>query len=216
MGKKNKQRKKGRASKGFNSTPRKQGKDAVTGLSVELDNYGTLESDKVYGPDSELIQRANQEAGFTIEGDLWYEFELGSDKVVFTSRFTGNENSFTDEGYQRGVVTGKFDYANGRLTSAVIDGISAHNIDFKDGGKYYEQSYIQRFPEPRKVSNIRQTPPWDYALREEGAQDIMFAQWSTGNIFNTNEGNVADIYGHLGGKIFEPGWWSNPFAPNLI
>ncbi len=190
--------------------------DAVTGLAIQLDEYGLVESDKTYGPGSDLMNRIYQSSEFPIEGDLWYEFEMGTDKIAFTSRFVGNENSFTDESYQRGVVTGRFGYTNGKLTSAVIDGISAHNIDFKEGSKYYEQSYIEKFPQPRTVSNTRATPPWDYALREEGAQVMMFAQWSTGNIFNTNEGNVEDIYGHLGGSILEPGWWTNPFTPNLV
>ncbi len=212
MGKKGK---KGRKEKNneFNNKPQK-GKDTITGLIFQIDNYGAIQSDTVYGPDSEFIRRINEDSGLPTQGDLWIELELGKDKIVITTKFIGNDDSFIEESYQRGVITGKFNYTNGILTRATLDGISGYNISFKDGEPYYESSYIERFPQPREVADPSAAPPWEYAIREEGAEVIFFAQQSKD--FNTDQGNVLDILGYLGGRIYEAEYWKNPFEPNLI
>jgi hypothetical protein len=213
MGKKGRKGGKRSNDEGFNAKQQKA-KDSITGLSLQLGEYGTLQSDKVYGPDSDFFQRANAASGFPAQGDSWLEVELGEDKIIVTTKFVGHSESFIDESYQRGVVTGKFNYQKGKLVEAVVNEISAYNVMFVDGETYLADSYIERFPQPRRVEDPTAVPPWEYALREEGGEYIFFAQES--KEFNTDQGNVLDIVGYLGGKIYEAEYWKNPFATNLI
>ncbi|MGA0040914.1 MAG: hypothetical protein ACO3NZ_13800 [Pirellulales bacterium] len=201
------------AKRAINATRKpREGSDAITGLSIDLDTFGLLESDKVYGPD--LFRRLNANSELPPQGDSWLEVELGKDKIVFTTKFVGYPDSFIDESYQRGVFTGSFTYKKGKLVAATVDGASAYNVIFKDGEIYLEDAYIDQFSQPRKVSDVASIPAWEFALREEGAETIFFAQES--KEFNTDQGAVADIFGFLGGRIYEDEYWKNPFEPNLI
>jgi hypothetical protein len=222
MGKRKTNKKKQRKGKGFDSASNKRERDEVTGLYIDLDEFGILASDTVYGPDSEFIAALEaqvfQETGVQTESDSSYEFEFDANRLTITAKTTGSRNGYEYNTFQRALLEGRFNFDDGLLTSAIIESFSGHDVIFRGGELFHEYASVINFVAPRKVEDTRRIAPWNYAVGvEEGSTVEMEAQWTAEQSdYGDNYGRISDIYGKGGGKIFEAGWWDNPFNTNLI
>jgi len=222
MSKKTKRSNKGRKGSSVVSPSRKRGRDEVTGLYMQLEEFGRIESDALYGKGSAFIEALNKqvlnETGAYPDFDSTYEFEIDKSRLIITTELTRNSNGDSVTTFQRALLEGSFSFNKGLLESASIESFSGHEIQFRNGERMGEYASITAFTTPRNVADTRRIAPWNYAVGEEdGAVIVMEAQWSLEPTeYGQDAGRVSDIYGQGGGKIFKEGWWQDPFTPNLL
>ena len=190
-------------------------KDKVTGLELTFNGIGKIQSDKVYtSPDSSflsgLISNGATQGAPPQNWNL--EIELSENYMVISQTSSDNGVQFTN----RAVLSGRFDYKKGRLSSAVVTGSAEHN--FSQGNDPSSSDYINdewaaihASPSTagEKVSNVRDWRSWRQAIGGLKPQEYM-----SGGKFP--EGDLSHIHSYGNGTLFQNGWEANPFAPNLV
>jgi hypothetical protein len=210
MAKKTKKAKTPKAPKGRGGNG--GGKDPVTGLSLTVPVDGiatTYESDKVYTSLLPII-------GSSDFNTLTREYELSDKAIVFTDTITG-PNGVAGE-HTRGMLEGKFAYRNGKLLSARIDRAAGYQTYIEDGAKISGFATLLEYIPSRTSTG----PTFSSSVAEllvpdsPGANtlvDIVMGQWSLGERMI---GSISTINNYYNGRIFNEGWWQDPFTPNLI
>jgi len=219
MPRKNKGKNKNRKSKGFDASPRKQGRDEVTGLFVEV-NGEKLYSDRTYDL---LNSQAGKVFGFadgaeeiTEGGGSFIELELSSDAIAMTIHSRGikwkgrpaEEDAATSKSTTRWALLGNFEFSkNGALNSGAV----------RESANWSYFTWNNRVGE---YSSVDKGAP----IQEEGIE--LFGAWREHErVFdyladygdNLIEGDPKqNFYNFESSKYFENGWWDNPFATNLI
>lgn len=183
-------------------------KDKITGFSWDINDIGRITSDRTYGAaDSNLLQ------GFVRSGwtqganpqDWNLEVELGKKFIVLSQTSSENGTTFTN----RAVFSGSFSYKNGKLTSAKVSEWAEHNFSSENGATTSWASIRQLSP-IQTVAKTSDMNAWRQALVK--SNEVFYA--NTG--YSQSEGDISQIYSYGDGNLFQQGWESNPFAPNLI
>jgi len=205
------------------------GQDPVTGLTI---NYSDItlrvESDKQYGPDSELVKKFRS-AGYQTgtSASFTTEYEFNDRYVIQTINSVGSTPDATGD-YDfitRLVYQGKFDYDRGALKSASVE-LVAQAWDLSLGGTLW------RFPQPIKITNPSSLASWASSLNGRWPAAWNTDSYSSENIVNEAYASTmrmengkeiweygagkAAFYALGNGKIFYDGWETNPFNSNLI
>lgn len=185
-------------------------KDSMTGLTVTVDGYGTITSDKVYDKNSSLIRNSlgipsdylNQLQSFDAEA------EFNGSYVVFTTRQVDMQGKV---GATRTVFQGDFAYEKNRVKSARIDYMSqiTDSGDYGYGGINYLGIAIMQPSSGHSwmsaINSALDKPNSSTASFDIGAE-------TPGAI----TGDYAAVASFGNGRFFYNGWESEPFASNLI
>jgi len=186
-------------TKGSNSTTGRV--DTTTGLSIDVDGFGRLTSDKVFSTESDFYKKIFKRDSITsFQGEL----EFGSDYIALTT-LTKEPGNSADKGNgwtERWVVQGQFKYAGNKITSAVIE--STAQVSNSYGALNY-------YPGGVRVLSPSNPDSWASAMAQGGSSYTGFD-----NIDGVIQGNIEPFYAFGGGRFFSPGWENNPFASNLI
>lgn len=188
-------------SNGGSKTGKSGVKDSVTGLSLDVDGFGRLTSDKVFSTESEFYKKIFERDSVT---SFQGEFEFGSDYIALTT-LTKEPGNYADKGNgwaERWVVQGQFKYAGNRITSATIE--STAQVSSSYGALNYYSGGI-------RVLNPSNPDSWASALSRGGSSYTGFD-----NIDGAIEDDIQPFYAFGGGKFFYPGWENDPFTTNLI
>jgi hypothetical protein len=189
-------------------------KDAITGLYMEIPG-ALFESDKT------TIVRPKALGIGEDEGEVTAEAELGNEYIVLTGQ-GGN-------GITRIVWKGEFEYnQKGRLNSALVTDIAQdwHPYPINDGGiisRYKKGSF--QLVDPKgfaRFDSVDQTY-WDHTdtyrrwehETEYSGEAVLSGTIDGAEVWSTGKGKDA-ITAFGEGRFFYDGWWTNPFAPNLI
>lgn len=176
-------------------------KDSVTGLSVDIDGFGRLTSDKVFSTESDFYKKTFKRDSITsFQGEL----EFGNNYIVLTTltKEPGNSADTGNGWTERWVVQGRFKYSGNRITSATIE--STAQVSSSYGSLNY-------YSGGAKVLNPSNPDSWASAMSQGGSSYIGFD-----NIDGEIQGSIEPFYSFGGGRFFSPGWETNPFASNLI
>jgi len=174
--------------------------DATTGLSIDIDGFGRLTSDKVFSTESDVYKKFFKRNTIT---SFQGEVEFGSDYIVLTTltKEPGNSADRGDGWTERWVVQGQFKYAGDKIISAVIE--STAQVSSSYGALNY-------YPGGVRVGRPSNADSWASALSQGGSSYTGF-----NNIDGVIQGDIASFYAFGGGRFFSPGWESNPFASKL-
>jgi len=196
MGKRNKNKKKQRKSKGFDKDA-SRGRDEVTGLTLDLPGIGEVKSDKVY----RLGGTLNPE-----DPDARFEIEFGDEKYIIINL----QSSSKDSNSFRAVLEGEFRYSESTLESAVV----YRQIDMSRGGGY-GYGGIGDFPGGVKVANPSSLFSWQSGYN--ASDSVQVANFDEGlNTQGEITGDYSSVRNYAGGRFFPEGWWTDPFTTNLI
>jgi hypothetical protein len=224
MGKRNKDKKKQRKGKGFESSTSRRGRDEMTGLYIEFAGeklysdrqYDLLNPDAanpvtrlgaaIYGTSADEIEFAESGGGAQIE------FELSDNAIAMTVHSYGvkwpERDSFTDKASLRWALVGDFDFdTNGSLESGAVSE-SASWTYFTWDNRVGEYSSIDK-GNPIKASGYDLFGVWQ---QHERVFDYL-ADYGDNLIEGGPKGN---FYNFESSKYFQGSWWDNPFATNLI
>jgi len=204
MPRKNKGRNKNRKSSGIGSTQGRQ-RDDVTGLTIEVDGFGSITSDKVYDKNSSFVKNT-----FLSEGDQEYfkEFDL---EVEFDKEFIiANIRTLSQDSRvstSRTVFQGEFKYEGRMVKSARIDYIA------QVSGGEYGWGTLQRLgisiPQPSSAAS------WQSSL--DPIQGTVVAEYDIGiNTPGEVTGNYQGVVSFGNGRFFYEGWENEPFSSNLL
>jgi hypothetical protein len=100
-------------------------KDPVTGLTLDLQGIGAIQSDKIYDSSSEQIRRLQSLAGGIITDEVFLELEY-SDNAIVLNTITRRGGAATGSGgagdyYNRNIFFGRFLPANGNTKNFQVD-----------------------------------------------------------------------------------------------
>ena len=209
-------------------------KDSITGATWNLDGTA-LESDKVYnGTQIQQLFGFKDIPGVQDYENWSTEVEFGDPKlVVQTISYTQNDG--TGEMWQttqRFVWEGEFRYSSKGMTSAKLNRLSDDLITVRSDGLTIKTGSVSNplsggagivIENPAALASWGDviTPiasvPYDQQIRESKYQNTTELpsndQYASNSTF---DGNEAGIRSYQSGRFFADGWWSNPFAPNLV
>jgi hypothetical protein len=185
-------------------------KDSITGLTVTVDGYGTITSDKVYDKNSSLIRNSlgipsdylNQLQSFDAE------LEFNSSYIAFTTRQVDMQGKV---GATRTVFQGRFAYEKNRVKSARIDYMAqiSDSGDYGYGGINYLGITIKHpssgYSWMSAINSALNNPNSSTASFDIGAE-------TPGEI----TGSYPAVASFGNGRFFYDGWKENPFASNLL
>lgn len=212
---------KAKAPKAKGGKPGAGDKDSITGLTITVDGYGSITSDKVYDKDSALIKNS---LGITSDylnrlQSFDAEVEFNKSYIVFTTKQVDADSKVAAT---RTVFQGNFQYANKRVKSARIN----YMAQFNDSPNY-DYGSINR------VGVTIQQPTnggsWmsaiNTALTNTSSTTAYFSQvtptmdsqdYSDYPADESTGGGRAALIAFGNGRFFQEGWWQDPFAPHLI
>lgn len=199
-----------KAPKAKGGRPGAGGKDSITGLTITVDGYGSITSDKVYDKDSALIKNS---LGITSDylsrvQSFDAEAEFNNNYIAFTTRQVDADSRVS---VTRTVFQGAFAYANNRVKSARIDymGQVSDSGQYGYGGINYLGITIQQ-----PSSGLSWMSAINGALENPNSSTASFdiGMVTPGAI----TGDYATVASFAGGRFFYSGWKDNPFASNLI
>ncbi len=185
-------------------------KDSITGLTVTVDGYGTITSDKVYDKNSSLIRNSlgipsdylNQLQSFDAE------VEFNRSYVAFTTKQVDLQGKV---GATRTVFQGEFAYEKNRVKSARIDYMAqvSDSGEYGYGGINYLGVTIQQpssgYSWMSAINTALENPNSSTASFDIGLD-------APGAI----TGDFAAVASFGNGRFFYDGWKQNPFASNLL
>ena len=176
-------------------------KDKVTGMAIDVEGVGKLQSDKVYSKGSALSNLFQNP--YATEWDA--ELEFGDKRyIAMTIRATEPDQSNHPTYTTRLVIEGDFKYKSNKLVSARVD----RTAQVSDGP--FGWGVINSYGGV-SIANPMSASSWGAALSDPGT---VTASYETNNGVQT--GDLAALNGFGGGKFFYSGWEANPFASNLI
>ncbi len=175
-------------------------------LSLQLDGYGLIQSDKVY---IQTFAQAKRTGLFGLEEiyPINYEFEFSPNLVVVTISQQG------EPGWGRVAFEGSFGFRNGRLSQATINRIGQAGKYFDQvTGDFYESGSINAFARPVRLSNVRAVSSWFFP---DYGESTLVAGYSI-DAANpaTPEKDIVEAFGN--GRILQNAWFNDPFSPNLV
>ena len=102
-----------------------RGKDPITGIALDLQGIGEIQSDKVYDSSSGQVKNILKLIGVPFSDDLLLELEYSSNAIILNSitRRSGAETGANGKGdyYNRNIFAGKFLPSNGGEKSFQVD-----------------------------------------------------------------------------------------------
>ncbi len=203
MGKKSKTPKTPKPGRGSASR-----KDAVTGITLEIDGLGKVTSDEVFSKDSALgaavlsADTAYKDSLTSFEAEV----ELSNQFIVLTTHAKGTPPSSMSQEISRVVLQGDFVYSGSKLKSARIDYITQVS-----DGITSEHGTIEAFRSGIRIVDPDSINSWTSSLAAPGE---MVASYDSSA--GSGSGDKSSITSFAGGRFFYDGWQSNPFTPNLI
>jgi hypothetical protein len=196
--------------------PIKGGTDTLTGLSISVAGVA-LKSDTVYdhlSPQGRVFFENNT---FAPGGGGWVEIELSKDAVVYTvaRKSALMANGSTGDNCTRTVALGNYGYdKRGIFNKGVTTEASQSTYyDYKNsaGSNEYPAEWILVFQGDASQSNDFFT-----LQRPKFWPDGQVYEYDFVNQTLQTEDTRAEISMFKSGRFYEVGWWTNPFADNLI
>ena len=219
MSKRNKRSKKGRKGSSFDSSSRKRGRDEVTGMAIEIEGIGKLQSDQIFGMDAEIVSfvRANSTGP-----DFWSsvnsfeaEVEFDNNFIVGTAAFETTMPNTSPRQRSRLVLQGEFEYSNGKPTYARVDFMGQSSIGVGIDGKRIGWATVNRIgaevPNPKSATSWFKTlnsalsktsDSYAYEIGAEGPEIV--------------SGQYAQVASFGNGRFLYDGWESEPLVTNLL
>ena len=205
MPRKNKNRK----SSGIGSTQERR-RDDVTGLTIEVDGFGSITSDKVYNKNSSLIRNTvgNQSDYLDQLQSFEAEVEFNKSYIAYTTRQVDAEGKV---GATRTVFQGAFEYSGNRVKSARIDymGQVSDSGEYGYGGTNY-----------LGVTVSQPSSGWSWMSAINSALDNPSSSTASFDIGvetpGAITGNYASVVSFGNGRFFYEGWENEPFSTNLL
>jgi len=209
MSRKNKGRNRNRKTSGIGSTQGRQ-RDDVTGLTIEVDGFGSITSDKVYDKNSSLIRNTVGSTSDYLDQLQSFEAEVEFNKsyIVYTTRQVDAEGKV---GATRTVFQGAFEYSGNRVKSARLDSMGqvSDSGDFGYGGTNY-----------LGVTIAQPSSGWSWMSAINGALDNPSSSTASFDIGMETPGaitgNYAAVVSFGNGRFFYEGWENEPFSTNLL
>jgi len=194
------------------------GRDTVTGLTVNLEGIGRIESDKVYDKDSAIAKEWFSYYAYRLPDivESFIEFEF-SEKYIIGTTLSKYANG--DSQVIRTVMQGVFKYKNQEITSAAVAFTAEDNI--APGSLYgittpYLSGEVRgKGGGSRSIANPSSLLSWVDTL--SGFNDVLL-DYTRGAVGDGPEsaGDESAVRAFAGGQFFQAGWWQDPFTPNLI
>ena len=209
MPRKNKGKNKNRKSSGIGSTQGRQ-RDDVTGLTIEVDGFGAITSDKVYDKNSSLIRNTVGNPSDYLDQLQSFEAEVEFNKsyIAYTTRQVDAEGKV---GATRTVFQGAFEYSGNRVKSARIDYMG----QVSDSGAYGYggTNYLG-------VTIAQPSSGWSWMSAINSALDNPSSSTASFDIGMETPGaitgNYAAVVSFGNGRFFYEGWENEPFSTNLL
>lgn len=180
---------------------RKSDKDKITGLTVDVEGVGKLQSDRVYSKGSALSNFFQNPYATAWDAEI----EFGDKNyIVMTIRATEPNQTFHPTYTTRLVIEGDFQYKRNKLTSARVD----RTAQVSDGP--FGWGVINSYGD-LKINQTMSTSSWGASLSGPGT---ITASYQSDNGLQTGDVTALNAFG--GGKFFYQGWESNPFDSDLL
>lgn len=204
-----------------------RGKDPITGMALNLQGIGEIQSDKVYDSSSGQVKNILKLIGAPFAEDLLLELEYGSSAIILNSitRKSAAETgtSGTSDYYNRNIFFGKFLPSNGSERSFQVD-------SYYRGGFYpwdtWDDASQQRIPTTYEhvtkiqaanfvlssnlLKSYRDFPSSETILYSTEPISDIDAGWTSSQSRSAIPGEVA--------QYFQTGWHNAEtfFSSNLI